>query len=380
MSEPWLLVAGDLTPLGGMDHANYALAKYLAGRGDDVHLVTHRAWPDLAALPTVTVRGVWRPYNRHLLGGPLLSRAGRDSWRALRVRGAHAVVNGGNCPVPATNWVHYLHAAFRPQIVGSPVRMAKAAYAHERHLRAERAALSAARVVVCNSHRTRRDVIEYIHVDEARVHVVYYGTDPVVFAPAGEGVRARARRGLGFFEARPLVGFIGALGDRRKAFDTLFEAWQALCRRRAWDADLVVVGHGAELRAWRDRAREAGIADRMHFLGFRQDVPDILAALDVLVHPARYEAYGLSVQEALCRGVPALVSRSAGVAERYVPGLSDLLIDDPDDCHELEERLNLWRRNLERFRTLVVPLSASLRGHSWDTMAQQLSAVAEKAA
>ena len=45
---PWLLVAGDLTPLGGMDAANHALAQYLGVRGPEVHLVTHRAWPDLA--------------------------------------------------------------------------------------------------------------------------------------------------------------------------------------------------------------------------------------------------------------------------------------------------------------------------------------------
>ena len=80
---PWLLVAGDLTPLGGMDAANHALAKYLGGRGFDVHLVTHRAWPDLAALPAVTVHHVWRPFNRHLLGSPLLSRAGLRLWRQL---------------------------------------------------------------------------------------------------------------------------------------------------------------------------------------------------------------------------------------------------------------------------------------------------------
>ena len=50
---PWLLVAGDFTPFGGMDAANHALARYLAARGE-VHLVTHRASADLAALPAIT--------------------------------------------------------------------------------------------------------------------------------------------------------------------------------------------------------------------------------------------------------------------------------------------------------------------------------------
>jgi hypothetical protein len=70
----WLIVAGDFTPLGGMDAANHALARYLAAR-EEIHLVTHRAWPDVAALPSVTVHKVWRPFNRHILGGPLLARS-----------------------------------------------------------------------------------------------------------------------------------------------------------------------------------------------------------------------------------------------------------------------------------------------------------------
>src|SRR6185503_181100 len=102
---------------------------------------------------------------------------------------------------------------------------------------------------------------------------------------------------------RPLVGFVGALGDRRKGFDTLFSAWCELCQCRDWDADLIVVGQGAELPTWRRRAKEAGVGARIRFAGFRTDMPEILAALDVLVHPARYEAYGLSVREALFRGV-----------------------------------------------------------------------------
>src|SRR5688500_8024183 len=93
-----------------MDSANHALARYLAAR-DQVHLVTHRAWPDLAALPTVTVRSVWRPFKRHVLGSPLLSWTGQAVWRRLRPSGAHVIVNGGNCRIAGANWVHYLHAA-----------------------------------------------------------------------------------------------------------------------------------------------------------------------------------------------------------------------------------------------------------------------------
>ena len=371
----WLIVAGDLTPLGGMDAANLALARYLASR-DEIHLVTHRAWPDLAALPNVTVHRVWRPFGRHLLGGPLLSRAGQRVWRRLCTSNAQAIVNGGNCPIAGVNWVHYLHAADAPSSAGSLARRAKGALTRRLDLTAERVALRAARMVICNSRRTRDDCIQCVGVDPSRVRVIYYGGDPVRFSRVDCGERAAARAAWSQPDGRPLVGFVGALGDRRKGFDTVFNAWCDLCRCREWDADLIVVGQGAELPAWRRRASEAGLGDRIRFAGFRTDVPQILAALDALVHPARYEAYGLSVREALCRGVPAIVSASAGVAEHYAPSLAGLLVADPNDPRELAAKLLSWRRDMEGLRAAVVPLSSALRSHTWDAMAEEIATCA----
>jgi glycosyltransferase involved in cell wall biosynthesis len=377
---PWLLVAGDFTPLGGMDVANLALARHLAVRGDELHVVAHRVWPDLEDHPSVNVHHVWRPFGRHLLGSPLLAHEGRRIWRTLRARGGRAVTNGGNCAIGDANWVHYLHAAFVPDVAGSTSRRAKQSLTHRRDVLAERSALRGARVVICNSERTRQLAVECHALDESRVHVVYYGTDAERLAPVSDAERQAARIRLGWPLDRPLVGFVGALGDRRKAFDTLFEAWRSLCSDARWDANLVVVGTGAELPKWRERAAESGIRDRIRFLGFRSDVPDILPALDGLVHPARYEAYGLAVHEALCRGIPAIVSASAGVAERYPAALHQLLIADPNDSHELAERLRHWRSNIEQLRDAVVPVSATLRAWSWDAMAKAIVTRVEQAA
>jgi len=376
--KPWLLVAGDFTPLGGMDIANYELARHLASRAD-VHLVTHRAWPDLCALPAVTIHRVRRPFGSHALGGMWLSREGTRVSRRLARRGVHAIANGGNCDLRAINWVHYVHAAYEPASAGSAVRRMKTTYVHRRDVAAERRAVRAARLVICNSRRTRDDVIERIGADPSRVHVVYYGSDPARFSLVDRDAREAAKRVLGCLPDRPLVGFAGALGDRRKAFDVLFAAWTELCRRPDWDAELVVAGAGSELLRWRQRAHDAGVSARVRFVGFRADMQDVFAALDVLVHPARYEAYGLSVHEALCRGVPALVSRSAGVAEQYPAGLDDLLIADPEDATALADSLVRWRCRAEEIRCRVAPLSRALRARTWDTMAAELVALVDRA-
>jgi glycosyltransferase involved in cell wall biosynthesis len=372
------MVAGDFTPLGGMDIANYELARHLAARAE-VHLVTHRACAELSALPAVTIHPVRRPFGSHALGAMWLSREGARVRRQLAPRGVRTVVNGGNCEVAAAiNWVHYVHDAYAPETAGSLVRRLKSAYVHRRDLAAERRAIRAARLVICNSRRTRNDVIDGIEADPSRVHVVYYGSDAARFSMVTGAARAAARQALGYAPERPLVGFVGALGDRRKAFDVVFAAWIDLCGRGDWDADLLVAGAGSELARWQRRAQDAGVAARVHFIGFRSDIPDIFAALDLLVHPARYEAYGLSVHEALCRGVPALVSRSAGVAEQYPIELSDLLIADPNDAAGLADQLVRWRRRAEDIRCRVAPVSDRLRARSWDAMAAEIVALVER--
>jgi glycosyltransferase involved in cell wall biosynthesis len=379
----YLLVSGDFTPWGGMDRANYELAWHLAHRvGARVHLVSHYVHPQLAAHANVIWHGVAKPLNSYQLAGSMLARKGRQVARILKGQGARVVVNGGNCPWPDVNWVHAVHAAWDNRHAGAPLWFRlKNRWAKASARRAEAKILRMARVVLANSQRTRQQIIQHLDIPPERVHVVYLGIDANAYQPLTDSERIEVRRELGFGPDRLLAIFVGALGyDRNKGFDVLFAAWKTLCQSSEWDVDLVVVGAGAELAAWQERVREAGLGKRIRFLGYRQDVPRILAACDVLVHPARYEAYGLSVQEALCRGLPALVSARAGVAERYPPELQDLLIADSENPAALADRVIHWRDNLERFRAAVIPLSNSLRSYTWDHMAERIVQIVQEAA
>jgi glycosyltransferase involved in cell wall biosynthesis len=366
----WLLIAGDFTPLGGMDRANYALASSLAAApGAEVHLVAHRVWPDLERERAVHVHRVRRPFGSHMAGAPLLAAEGER--RAKGFTAGLVIANGGNADAGDVAWVHYLHAAHTPRSRGLRRRLQGGA-AHQYYLSRERRALGHARIVLCNSVRTARDVHERLSIPTERTRIVYYGSDPNRFPLVTPAERAAARRGLEWVQDRPVVLFVGALGDRRKGFDRLFDAWQQLCRDSSWDADLVVAGHGAELARWRRLVATSGLEDRIRFLGFRDDVSMVLAAADALVHPARYEAYGLGVHEAICRGLPAIVSATAGVAELYPPELSDLLIQNVEDSAEIADRLHRWRGNVAETALRVRAFSDRLRSRTWNDMAAEI--------
>src|SRR5580658_1100297 len=109
--RPYVVVAADFIRTGGMDRANFALARHLARRGHEAHLVSFRVAPELAAEPNVRVHLAPLPWGKHTLGGPFLgSLAVAEALRAGA--GAEVVANGGNCLLPgAVNWVHYVHAA-----------------------------------------------------------------------------------------------------------------------------------------------------------------------------------------------------------------------------------------------------------------------------
>jgi glycosyltransferase involved in cell wall biosynthesis len=364
-----LIVAGDICHHGGMDRANLELARFLATRYP-VHLVTHRVDPQLAALPNVTVHQVPRPWGRHLLGEPLLASAGRAWAKRLSREGFRVVVNGGNCCWPDINWVHMVHAAAQRLPTSRGLWGLIDRISRRKAQRDERRSLRVARLILCNSHMVARQLCERLAVPANIVHTVYCGVDPIQFSATSGDERRDARRQLGWPDRLTAV-FVGVPGWL-KGFDTLYAAWQRLWRSSSWDVDLVVVGTARVLPHWQRQAEADGLGAHIRFLGFRTDVPTILAASDLLVHPARYEAYGLCVQEALCRGVPAIISSACGISERYPPELQDLILQNPEDVDELVERLRQWRANPENVSRRIQPFSEYLRSHSWADMAREI--------
>ncbi|MEW6734029.1 MAG: glycosyltransferase family 4 protein [Acidobacteriota bacterium] len=379
MIAPWVLIAGGFHQQGGMDKANAALAQYLIKQGVQVHLVAHHLDTLFYHQEGVMVHKVKRPVGSFFLGdwqlawhGQQVAKQITNQWPAARV-----LVNGGNCAWPDINWVHSVHHAWPCSDLGAPLWFkAKNRLIKELARRQERRSIGKARIVLANSQRTRRDLINYLKIDPNLVHTVYLGSDPNwgAITPA-ERVQARAQ--LGIVDERPLVIFVGALShDQNKGLDILWSAWQQLSTQTDWDAELIVAGGGNGLVTWQRTIAQAGMAGRIHLLGFTNRVGELLAAADLLVSPVRYEAYGLNVQEAICRGIPALVSGQAGIAERYGAELKEMVLCDPENVADLSAKLIRWRANISYWQEQFLPLATLLRRHSWHDMASQIFALA----
>jgi glycosyltransferase involved in cell wall biosynthesis len=378
---PWVLIAAEFSQRGGMDKANLELSQYLVAQGTPVHLVCHRVSMELAKHPLVTLHPVPRPWGSNFLGRPLLDIWGRSiADKITRCSPeARVLVNGNNCLSPGINWIHYVHHASKHLPADGPLWFrAKEGWTKLNECRRELSTAKLARVFIANSHRTSRDLVERVGVDPQKIRMIYPGAESNWRSVTSQA-RADARRLFQVRDTRLVAAFVGALGfDNRKGFDVVLEAWKALCADERWNVDLLVAGTGKGLNVWQKKVIADGLSDRVRFLGFIENIPDFLAAVDVLVSPVRYDSYGLNVQEAICRGIPAIVSSSAGIAERYPQELASFLVSDPEDVHALIDRLWLWRSNRTQWQARVRQFGDSLRTYGWKDMAVRIVSIANE--
>ena len=102
--------------------------------------------------------------------------------------------------------------------------------------------------------------------------------------------------------------------------------------RRFNDVRLLIVGiDETEARTAKHRrlARELGVADRIMWLGHREDVPELMAAADIFVHPARYDTTGTVILEAIINGLPVITTSACGYANHVGAGKTGLVINEP---------------------------------------------------
>ncbi len=114
---------------------------------------------------------------------------------------------------------------------------------------------------------------------------------------------------------------------KRKGVDRAISAIASLSPRIRSRIKLWIVGAG-ETAPYEKQALRLGVSDQLLFFGARNDVPGLLAAADVLLHPARVETAGNAIVEGLVAGIPVVVSASAGFSFHVTASGGGLIIDD----------------------------------------------------
>ncbi|MFL5311884.1 MAG: glycosyltransferase family 4 protein [Myxococcales bacterium] len=297
----WLVLHLDAKKRGTMEQQLVALARRLRQEGIATTMVFARP---PAAFPGEPLREAGVAL-RHLDFGRSAHRVARELWswlRSGRPRIVHFHFVDPYSPLVAAARLSGARVLIHDHLSlsrGDPLR---AAYKRVRSLFLN--GLFDERVAV--SPFVARTVRDVHRVPADRVSVVDNSVDAARFATA-DGRRIRDELRLG---DAPLVACVSRLDDEKGG------EWLLRALPRTAGAHLAMVGEGPRLGAWRALCQSLGIASRVHFLGLRHDVEEILAAASVVVAPSTYEeGFGLAALEGMAAAKPVVVTRSGALPE-----------------------------------------------------------------
>lgn len=152
------------------------------------------------------------------------------------------------------------------------------------------------------SRSVKNKYINKAKINPIRIEVIYNGIDLDKFSNLPDKITAKKMLGMENFY--PLIGYAAKMRPERNHKHLL----QTLAELKNLQAALLLAGDGPEKENLQQLAGELKISERVFFLGNRDDVPRILAALDIFVSPSAYEGMSVAILEAMAAGLPIIAS------------------------------------------------------------------------
>lgn len=187
-------------------------------------------------------------------------------------------------------------------------------------------------IAVAESHG--RFLAKNLKLDASRVVAIANGVDTERFAPIPDV--AAVRRDLGIGPTDPVVGIVAALRPEKN--HELFLAMAQRVSRQLPSSRFLIIGDGPCRDAIERRARDLEIADRALFLGSRDDVPRLLAAMDVFALTSHIEANPVSILEAMSVGRPVVATNVGSIHEAVEESRTGHLVP-PGNADQLANRV-----------------------------------------
>jgi glycosyltransferase involved in cell wall biosynthesis len=345
----------------GQGRVNYEVAQEAIRRGHHLTLLASEIAPELEHNSQVNWVAIpVKGYPTEFVRNFIFAQKSANWLRQHRSEIDLVKVNGAiNLAAADVNAVHFVHSSW----LRSPVHISR----NRRDLyglyqwlftafnaRREKQAFQRAKVVVAVSEKVAQELIN-IGVPRSQIRVVN-GVDLEEFAPGKSD-----RKKLGLPENVTLALFAGDIRTPRKNLDTVLHALA-----KVPDLHLAVVGH-TEGSPFPQLAASLGLNERVHFVGFRRDIPEIMRSLDLFIFPSRYEACSLVLLEALSSGLPVITATATGGAELVTPECG-IVLSDSDDIDALA--MALMSLDAQRMQEMGEAARSVAEKHSWTTMAK----------
>ena len=230
-----------------------------------------------------------------------------------------------------------LYGRFAAMLARVPIVIGTEVNIYERkqplHRKAESWLMQRTDAVIASAGSVRDFYLDQVKAEPDKVVVIYNAVDWSQLDTTR--TRQELRAEVGVPSDAPLAGIIARLTEQ-KAHRVLFDAM--VSRPELTALHLLVVGDGDLRDDLRRRAEQLGLGGRVHFVGARRDLGNILGAIDMFVMPSLWEGLPLSLVLAMGAGLPVIASRVAGIPEVVKDNVSGLLVN-PGDVPQLATAL-----------------------------------------
>lgn len=215
------------------------------------------------------------------------------------------------------------------------------------------------------SRANQADQERYMHLPAERLSTVHNGIVVAPRAPDRLSAHRQLCNELNLPDGSLLIGAIGRLSVQ-KGFERLIDAIPAIVSALP-NARILFIGDGPLRAELETRAKGLAVHDSIIWMGFRRDVPRLLAGLDVMVMPSLWEGLPLALLEAFAAGCPAVATAVDGIPEIIDHGANGFLIP-PDDLGGLAPRIVELLSN----RDLALEMSAAARAKAESSFTAEL--------
>jgi glycosyltransferase involved in cell wall biosynthesis len=192
--------------------------------------------------------------------------------------------------------------------------------------------------LIAVSDFTRRELLQYYKVKEAKIRVIHNGVDVDKFQPVAD--KRKAKEELGFNPDDKAILSVGRLYARKGLF-TLIESMVPVTRKFR-NAKFIIAGKGLsdEMRKLVNYATKLGVKDNIVFTGYFPDkkLPRLYQAADIFAFSTFYENLPFAVLEALSTGLPVVTTNVGGIPEMIDSGKDGFLVE-PADSRALADRI-----------------------------------------
>lgn len=178
--------------------------------------------------------------------------------------------------------------------------------------------------IITVSEALKQELIEREGLQSKQLTTIYNGIDVERFSNKIDLMAVR--KSMNIPELGPIIGTIARLAPQ-KGVSYFLKAASLL---KEYQVNFLVVGDGPLKEELQQEAIELGLQNRVTFAGHREDIPDILATLDVFVLPSVTEGLPLTILEAMAAGKPVVATKVGGIPEAIVQRKTGIIVPPKD--------------------------------------------------